>query len=291
MDEGKDKDEGLKARYGVFIPTHGRAKSQITMNMLLDCGFTGDIWLVCDNLDDSLDEYLELYGERVLVFDKREWAMKSDRMTNRMELGTVLYARNYIQWKAKQMGYEVIGVFDDDLEAFSVRYELNGSLQGCRIEDSMDDLLGWVCEFILKGRVSAMSFAHNGGYFGGLEGDFKKGFTRNPAGAWFLNMTDEAWGGEYRGIVDEDFIYNMDMGRTGKIAFKLTDVMFVTPVRGSNDGGHKDMYDEMNKYVHTAYVNVASPNTLTITGTGGSRTNWNTTHSKIISQKWRKQDE
>lgn len=291
MNEYVGKDNELKAReseFGVFIPTHGRADSQVTMNMLLDSGFTGDIWLVCDNLDESLDEYISRYGDRVLVFDKREWALKSDRITNQMELGTVLYARNYIQEVAYQMGYEVIGVFDDDLESFSVRFERDNSLHGVPIEDSMDELINMVGRYMLDARVSAMALAHNGGYFGGLEGDFKKGLTRNPAGAWFINLTEDGWGGWYRGIVDEDFNYNLDLGRTGKIAFKWMDVMFTTPERGTNEGGNKGMYDDMSDYAKSSYTLINAPNSTTLTENGSRRMNWKSIYSQIISERWRK---
>lgn len=287
MDEGKDKGKGLKGEYGVFIPTHGRAKSQVTMNMLLDCGFTGDIWLVCDNLDDSLDEYIELYGDRVLVFDKRDWAMRTDRLTNEVELGTVLYARNYIQWVGEQKGYDVIGVFDDDLDSFSIRYELDGRLQTHLMEDGMDDLIAGIIEFVLDGNIMAMSLAHNGGYFGGLEGEFKEGLTRNPSGAWFMNLTEKL-PQCFRGIVNEDSIYVRDAGRVGGLVFKLMDVMFSTPKRGTNEGGHSEMYSEMSKYIHSSYVKIASPSTMSMLDDGGRRTNRKAIHSEIISERWRK---
>ena len=287
MDEGKDKDESVKAQYGVFIPTHGRAKSQITMNMLLDCGFTGDIWLVCDNLDDSLDEYIELYGERVLVFDKRDWAMRTDRVTNDVELGTVLYARNYIQEIGKQKGYDVIGVFDDDLDSFSIRYEKDGGLQTHLMEDGMDELIAGIVEFVIDGNIMAMSIAHNGGYFGGLEGEFKEGLTRNPSGAWFMNLTEKL-PQCFRGIVNEDSIYVRDAGRVGGLVFKLMDVMFSTPKRGTNEGGHSEMYSEMSKYIHSSYVMIASPSTMSMLEDGSRRTNRKAIHSEIISERWRK---
>lgn len=287
MDEGKDKDESVKGSYGVFIPTHGRAKSQITMNMLLDCGFTGDIWLVCDNLDDSLDEYIELYGERVLVFDKRDWAMRTDRLTNDVELGTVLYARNYIQEIGKQKGYDVIGVFDDDLDSFSIRYEKDGGLQTHLMRDGMDDLIAGIVEFVIDGNIMAMSIAHNGGYFGGLEGEFKEGLTRNPSGAWFMNLTEKL-PQCFRGIVNEDSIYVRDAGRVGGLVFKLMDVMFSTPKRGTNEGGHSEMYSEMSKYIHSSYVMIASPSTMRMLEDGSRRTNRKAIHSEIISERWRK---
>lgn len=285
--ESKD-GKALRSDFGLFIPTHGRADSQITLNALLDAGYTGDWWLVCDNLDADLDAYISEYGDRVLVFDKAEVAERTDRLTNLMELGSVLYARNYIQEKAKEMGYEIIGVFDDDLESFSIRYESDGSLQALKINEMVDSVLEAICVFITNGKISALSLAHNGGYFGGLEGDFKQGLTRNPSGAWFVNLSDETYF-KYRGIVNEDSIATRDLGRVGQIVFKWMDVMFDTVKRGTNEGGHKGMYDDMSDYVHSSYVKIASPSTMNILDNGRRRTNRKAIHSEIISERWRKE--
>lgn len=294
MAEGKDigvNEKPLRSDFGLFIPTHGRPNTQMTLDMMLDTGYTGDWWLVCDNLDESLDEYKSKYGDKIIVFDKHEWAERSDTLTNIEEMGTVLYARNFIQDKAKEMGYQIIGMFDDDLESFSIRYEKDGSLVQYPIVEGMDKLISSVVEYILEGRISAFSFAHNGGYFGGLEGSFKKGMDRNPIGSYFLNLSEDSLRHYYRGIVNEDFIYNMDMGRTGRMAFKLYDIMYMTPERGSNEGGHKGMYEEQTDYLHSSYVQIASPNTLRMRRDGKSRTNWNATHARIVSSKWRKTDD
>lgn len=62
----------MRDDFAVFILTHGRAKQQKTVKTLKRCGYTGRLYLIVDDEDKELDEYIRLYGSDVITFSKRE---------------------------------------------------------------------------------------------------------------------------------------------------------------------------------------------------------------------------
>lgn len=73
----------MRDDFAVFILTHGRAKQQKTVKTLKRCGYTGRLYLIVDDEDKELDEYIRLYGSDVITFSKREIEPCFDTMTNK----------------------------------------------------------------------------------------------------------------------------------------------------------------------------------------------------------------
>ena len=46
----------MRDDFAVFILSHGRAKEQITLNSLLNAGYTGKWYIIVDDLDEQKDE-------------------------------------------------------------------------------------------------------------------------------------------------------------------------------------------------------------------------------------------
>lgn len=65
----------MRTDFCVFICSNGRAGSVTTIKALEGSGYTGDWYILCDDLDRQLDDYRREYGaERVKVFDKKAMA-------------------------------------------------------------------------------------------------------------------------------------------------------------------------------------------------------------------------
>lgn len=60
----------MRSDFAVFILTHGRPENIVTMKSLERGGYTGKLYIVIDNEDDTADRYRELYGDKVIQFDK-----------------------------------------------------------------------------------------------------------------------------------------------------------------------------------------------------------------------------
>lgn len=68
-----------KTKIGYFIISHGRPNEQLTYKLLRSGGVeTDDIFIVCDDLDTTLTEYIQNYGDRIVVFDKQRYMDSCD---------------------------------------------------------------------------------------------------------------------------------------------------------------------------------------------------------------------
>ena len=80
--------------FAVFILSHGRPENVVTYNSLKRCGYTGKIYIIIDNEDKKIDEYKKIFGEKVIVFDKKKVSKTFDEFDNLSDRRSVVYARN-----------------------------------------------------------------------------------------------------------------------------------------------------------------------------------------------------
>lgn len=117
----------MRSDFAVLILTHGRAHDQVTFHELEKRGHTGKAYLVIDDLDEQRAEYERLYGDSVIVFDKREYAKRVDTMTTEDELRSVVFAGNAAYDIADDLGLSYFAMSDDDLSQFTFRYVKDGT--------------------------------------------------------------------------------------------------------------------------------------------------------------------
>lgn len=84
----------MSNKFAVFILSHGRADRVYTYKTLRKHGYTGDIYIVCDDSDKELEQYKEKYEDKVLVFNKAEQAKKMDTADLDGSDKVVVFARN-----------------------------------------------------------------------------------------------------------------------------------------------------------------------------------------------------
>ena len=60
----------MRDDFAVFILTHGRAKQQKTVKTLKRCGYTGRLYLIVDDEDKELDEYMLIISMLALLTNK-----------------------------------------------------------------------------------------------------------------------------------------------------------------------------------------------------------------------------
>ena len=97
-----------------FILTHGRPDNVITYNTLLRHGYTGPIYIVIDNEDKTANRYYEVFGDKVVMFDKLSIAKSIDEGDNFDGRRAIIYARNACFDIAKKLGYTYFIELDDD---------------------------------------------------------------------------------------------------------------------------------------------------------------------------------
>lgn len=109
----------MRNDFCIFICSNGRAGSVTTIKALEGSGYTGDWYILCDDLDRQLDDYRREYGaERVQVFDKKAMAAIIDTGTNDSDMRAIVYARNACFDVAKSLGYRYFMELDDDIKRF-----------------------------------------------------------------------------------------------------------------------------------------------------------------------------
>lgn len=105
----------------VFVISHGKPEND-TYKQLKLCNCEYPIYIVIDDKDPKLNEYIEKYGkENVCIFNKVEYLNKCDVMDNFDFDKVIVFARNACYDFAEKLGYKYFIELDDDYNEFSFR--------------------------------------------------------------------------------------------------------------------------------------------------------------------------
>lgn len=144
----------------IYIMSKGRPQCK-TAQTLEAIGYPGEWFIVCGDNDETLSEYLETWGSRVLVFDWREYAEKADLMDN-LGLDEIpsgaTPARNAIKDISASRGEDRHWQFDDDFSYFMLA---DKSVAGyTRIEDGevLERAIRAIAEFGFKAKLANVGF-------------------------------------------------------------------------------------------------------------------------------------
>jgi hypothetical protein len=174
--------------YCVLIVTHGRPEKVISYKTLRNCGYTGEIYLVVDNQDKTINLYKEKYGKQVIIFDKEKYIRLTDGGDNFEEKRSVIYARNACWDIAESLGFRYFIVIDDDYTEF--RYKTDGLF---RYKDrkiiSLDKIFVSLFDYYISIQAKSLSIAQNGDYIGGAENNLHTslGRRRKAMNVWLLS--------------------------------------------------------------------------------------------------------
>jgi hypothetical protein len=94
----------MRDDYCVFILTHGRSNNVQTVRSIRNHGYTGKVFIVIDDGDETGEEYKRIFGDDVLVFSKDEAGKYTDLCDNFTNRRTPVLARNACWDLAKQAG-------------------------------------------------------------------------------------------------------------------------------------------------------------------------------------------
>ena len=121
----------MRNDFAVLILSHGRPNNIKTIKALENANYTGKYYIVIDNEDKTKDEYIKLYGDKVIIFDKQAISdnPKYDKFDNNNNNKVIFFARNASMEIAKDLGLKYYIQFDDDYNRFEFRYEKDGVLK------------------------------------------------------------------------------------------------------------------------------------------------------------------
>ena len=137
--------------------------------MLQRMNYRGPWYVVCSTDDAQLSKYKEVFGERVVVFDKEEIAPTFDPMDNSGRRNLGVFARQACFPVARRLGYKYFLSLDDDYNGLEWRY-LNQSCTKCcgTMAKSMDELCEAMLRFMDTSGAWEVDFSVGGDFIGGV---------------------------------------------------------------------------------------------------------------------------
>lgn len=275
-----------RSNFVVFIVTHERANIQTTYESLKKQGYTGNVFFVIDNTDVQKNEYFDLYGDAVLMFDKKEYEEKTDALTNRINLPSAVYARAAVEDFAKALNLDFFLELDDDFFGFTKRYKIDGKLKSEKITN-MDDIIEMYIDYMERTNIACIGLTNSATFIGGVDA-YDKQPSRRCFGA-FLRRTniDITW----KSAMNEDYITSVCEGACGKIFQQLPFVHFsAKDTAKGNKGGCEYMYEQMHEYERAFYSVIANPCAFLVEQTkkGYRMRSKGNILPKIISEKLKK---
>lgn len=277
--------------YAIFILSHGRPNTIDTLEALNKSNYTGDWFVVVDNEDARLQEYKDIYEDKVLVFDKKAVADVIDDADTSGDRRAVIYARHASQKMAKDMGYKYMLQLDDDYVSFYYRFPRNDVLHTTRIKD-----FNAVCEAMFKWlddtNSLVVAFCQGGDLLGGIgNNNYAKGVTRKAMNSFFIR-TDRYV--DFIGKINDDVNMYVLSGMRGELVQTTFNVQLVQRQTQTNSGGMSELYADEGTYTKSFYSVMMAPSCVTIApmGTSNRRLHhavaWDYAVPKILNKKYKK---
>jgi hypothetical protein len=268
----------------VFILTHGRPNKVKTWSTLKKCGYTGQIYLVVDNEDPCIGEYIQNFGsENIKVFDKKGMMSSVDNGNNFGNTNVILYARNACFQIAKKMGITYFMELDDDYYYFGYRYNT-----GARIIKNIDAVFDSMIKFYQRTDIKSIAFSQGGDHIGGFSGIKLLRKCMNS----FLCSTQRPF--DFVGSMNEDVNTYITLGHKGDLFFTFTNIQLDQKDTQSNEGGMTKEYELSGTYIKSFQSVVMHPSGTRVSMMNSTNTRihhtikWKNTAPKILDQKYKK---
>ncbi len=270
----------------VFILTNGRPDRVYTIQTLLNQGYTGKYYLIIDNLDKTADRYKELYGDKVVVFDKEDIARRYDTGDNFNDMRAIFYARNASFEIAKKLGIEYFIQLDDDYLDFSFRFNSKKQFQHHTIKN-LDRVFEYMFQLYDTSGALTIAMAQGGDYVGGGDGFGKDIRIKRKAMNSFFCSTKRPF--QFYGRINEDVNTYTLLGLKGELIFTPNIVALNQVTTQANPGGMAEMYLDNGTFLKSFYSVMYAPSCVKISQMGNKykrihhKVLWNNCTPKIIS--------
>ena len=280
-------------KFAVFILTHGRPHRVITYNTLRRQGYTGDIYIVVDNEDATIDEYRALYGDKVIVFDKLAISKTFDTGDNFNDRRAVIYARNACWEIAWGLGLDYFLQLDDDYSSWW--YKFDGELRySFRSTQRLDDLFSIALEFYRAIPALSIAFAQGGDTPGGEKCTNLKTIRtkRKVMNSFFCDVSRPF---QFFGRINEDVNTYVAAGNRGALFLSFFNAILTQETTQRAPGGMTELYLDSGTYIKSFYTVMYAPSCTTVYQTQNSAhgrlhhlINWPCAVPCILSEEWRK---
>lgn len=283
----------MNDNFAVFILSHGRAHLVKTYEVLRRQGYTGPIYIICDNKDGQLRDYKRMYGDQVIVFDKDVAMRDTDVADNLRDHRGVVYARNVSFKIASDLGLDYFLQLDDDYYAFEhifsprfVYYRTGKPVK------NLDNVFEAMLEFY-KSVPSMLSLAmgQGGDLVGGYQSNsVKRVWLKRKAMNSFLCSVHRPF--RFTGRINEDVTAYVTLGHRGGLFFTFYSVVLRQNHTQHRAGGLTELYLDLGTYVKSFYSVMHTPSCVKIdvfahqVDRPHHIINWNTAVPKILHERY-----
>lgn len=278
-------------KFAVFILTHGRPHKVTTYKTLRRCGYTGDVYIIVDNEDATLDQYKELYGDKVIVFDKLAIAKTFDEAGNFNDRRAVVYARNASFEIAKDLGLDYFLQLDDDYLNFYYKFN-SAFIYEEKLLTHLDALFSLMIDYYKSIPAITITFGQMGDFQGGKGSSYAKTIaTKRKAMNTFFCSTARPF--QFLGRINEDVNTYVSLGNKGALFLTILQVVIRQTSTQKADGGMTELYLDSGTYVKSFYTVMFAPSCVHVGAMGNisprlhHRINWDCAVPKIISESYR----
>ena len=280
-----------KSKFAVFILSHGRPNNVITYQTLRKSGYTGNIYIVCDNEDETINEYIANYGDQVIIFDRTAMLDTPYAADSKQDCKALVFARNQNYQIAQELGLDYFWQLDDDYTSFCYRLPVNGQLISPQIK-SLDAVLEAMIQFVKDTGAITFAMSQGGDHLGGVEGDISSKLLTRKAMNSFILQTSNPF--TFIGRINEDVNAYVTEGSRGQLIFTTLLLSIHQKQTQKQAGGLTDLYKESGTYMKSMYTVMMHPSSVVVRPMGNKyrrlhhHIDWNATVPKIINQKHQK---
>lgn len=250
----------MKTDFCVFILSHGRPSNIPTLRTLKRSGYTGKVFIVVDDEDDTRDEYINLYGDQVIIFDKKKAAKETDVGDNFANRKGVIYARNACFAIAESLGLEYFIQLDDDYIAFVHKLD-NFNCYADKRMSNLDGVFSAMLEFYKTIPALSIAMAQTGDFMGGEAGNTWEKPSRKCMNSFICSVKRPF---KFLGRINEDTTAYTRLGSTGGLFLTTKAVALQQKQTQKNSGGMTDLYLDNGTYVKSFYSVMYHPSSVKV---------------------------
>lgn len=284
-------------QFAAFILTHGRPNNVITYDTLRKHGYTGKIYLIVDDMDPTKDQYIEKYGDQVVVFSKHKARKFTDQGDNTTDLRSVVYARNESFNIAKRLGLWYFVQLDDDYNYFKFRFnEHYAYVPSCKTCVNLDNVFIALIKFLnwCPSYVVSVSMTQGGDFIGGKDGKYASHVTllRKCMNS-FVCCVERPF--RFSCKMNDDVTTYTSLAPKGVVFFSTNQISLNQLQTQKNAGGMTEIYLDQGTYVKSFYSVMFQPSSVKINllNTTFKRIHhlisWNNTAPKILRASHKKE--
>lgn len=278
--------------FAVFIMVWGRPQKMWTYQALRNQGYTGKIYFVADDLDETLPEYKAKYGDDLLVFSKTEMQDGVDPGDNTGDLRSTMYAVNAIPQLAKENGINYYFIFCDDYTRFDYRFDSSLNYTSKKIKN-LDGVFNLMQIYYKKINALSVAMCQSGDFIGGkMAGIARSIKIKRKAMNAFLCSVDRPF--QFIGRMNEDVTTYVNLGSRGNLFISVPNIILYQRPTQSEAGGLTGLYLDYGTYIKSFFSVMYNPSCVKVSEMGEThkrihhRVSWNNAVPCIVSEDYRK---